>query len=87
MTLKVLQLRTVLEKYSSTTGIMEGEVGKIDEVRFVETVNAKVFAGEGKLNIDVYATIIFGSDAYGTTRIFWRSNEEHCKTIRFCWNC
>lgn len=58
-----------VEKYSSTTGIMEGEVGKIDEVRFVETVNAKVFAGEGKSDIDVYATIIFGSDAYGTTRI------------------
>lgn len=58
-----------VEKYSSTTGIMEGEVGKIDEVRFVETVNAKVFAGEGYLGIDVYATIIFGSDAYGTTRI------------------
>ena len=37
-----------VEKYSSTTGIMEGEVGKLDEVRFVETVNAKVFAGEGK---------------------------------------
>jgi len=58
-----------VEKYSSTTGIMEGEVGKLDEVRFVETVNAKVFAGEGKSDIDVYATIIFGSDAYGTTRI------------------
>lgn len=58
-----------VEKYSSTTGIMEGEVGKLDEVRFVETVNAKVFAGEGYLGIDVYATIIFGSDAYGTTRI------------------
>ena len=46
-----------VEKYSSTTGIME-EVGKLDEVRFVETVNAKVFAGEGKSDIDVYAIFL-----------------------------
>lgn len=58
-----------VEKYSSTTGLMEGEVGKIDEVRFVETPNAKVFAGQGASSIDIYSTLVFGSDAYGTTRI------------------
>jgi N4-gp56 family major capsid protein len=58
-----------VEKYSSTASIMEGEIGKVDEVRFVETTNAKVFEGEGASNIDVYSTIIFGSDSYGTTRI------------------
>jgi len=60
-----------VEKYASTAGIMEGEVGKYDEVRFVETTNAKVFEGEGAGTpaIDVYSTIVFGSDAYGTTRI------------------
>ena len=60
-----------VEKYASTAGIMDGEVGKYDEVRFVETTNAKVFAGEGAGTpaIDVYSTIVFGSDAYGTTRI------------------
>lgn len=60
---------TSVEKYASTSGVMEGEVGKVDEVRFVETTNAKVFAGEGASSIDVYSTIVFGSDAYGTTRI------------------
>lgn len=58
-----------VEKYASTNGIMEGEVGKLDEVRFVETTNAKVFTGAGASSIDVYATLVFGSDAYGTTRI------------------
>ena len=58
-----------VEKYASTAGIMEGEVGKLDEVRFVESTNAKVFTGLGAAGIDVYATLIFGSDAYGTTRI------------------
>lgn len=58
-----------VEKYASTNGTMEGEVGKLDEVRFVETTNAKVFTGAGASSIDVYATLVFGSDAYGTTRI------------------
>lgn len=67
--LKAITGWTSIEKYSSTNGIMEGEVGKYDEVRFVESPNCKVFAGEGASSIDVYATLVFGSDAYGTTRI------------------
>lgn len=58
-----------VEKYASTMKVMENEVGKINEVRFVETTNAKVFTGAGASSIDVYATIILGSDAYGITRI------------------
>jgi len=60
---------TGVEKYASTNGVMEGEIGKYDEVRFVETTNAKVKTGAGASSIDVYCTLIFGSDAYGTTRI------------------
>lgn len=60
---------TGVEKYASTASVMEGEIGKYDEVRFVETTNAKVKTGLGAGAIDVYCTLIFGSDAYGTTRI------------------
>jgi N4-gp56 family major capsid protein len=67
--LKAITGWTSVEKYASTNGIMEGEVGKYDEVRFVETTNAKVFSGAGASSIDVYSTLVFGSDAYGTTRI------------------
>jgi len=67
--LKAITNFVPVEKYSSTMSVIEGEIGKYDEVRFVETANAKVFTGEGASAIDVYATLIFGSDAYGTTRI------------------
>lgn len=67
--LKAMTGWTSIEKYASTASVMEGEVGKYDEVRFVESTNAKVFTAEGNGGIDVYATLIFGSDAYGTTRI------------------
>lgn len=67
--LKAVTGWTGVEKYASTNGIMEGEVGKVDEVRFVETTNAKVFSGAGAASIDVYATLIMGMYAYGTTRI------------------
>jgi len=48
---------------------MEGEVGALDEVRFVETTEAKVFTGLGAGGIDVYGTLILGADAYGISRI------------------
>lgn len=48
---------------------MEGEVGALDEVRFVETTEAKVETGLGAGGIDVHNTLILGADAYGITRI------------------
>ena len=58
-----------VEEYSSTKTAMEGEVGALDEVRFVETTNAKVFSGTGSGGIDVYGTLILAREAYGITRI------------------
>lgn len=57
-----------IEEYGQKKA-MEGEVGALDEVRFVETTEAKVFSSAGAGNIDVHATLILGSDAYGITRI------------------
>lgn len=56
-------------KYSSKTNVMDDEVGAIDNVRFVNTPNAKVFAAGGSSGIDVYGTIILARDFYGVTRI------------------
>lgn len=63
------------EKYASTGGLMEGEVGSFKMIRFVETTNAKVFAGGGGTpgagvattggKADVHATLVFGKEAYG----------------------
>lgn len=58
-----------VEKYAAQKSVMEGEVGAVDEVRFVETTNAKVLTGQGTGSIDVYATLIFGQEAYGVSRI------------------
>ena len=58
-----------VKTYSDPDGIYEGEIGKIEGVRFVETSEAKVFTGEGASGRDVYSTLILGDDAYGVTEI------------------
>ena len=58
-----------VKTYSDPEGIYQGEIGKIEGVRFVETSEAKVFTGEGSDGRDVYSTLILGDDAYGVTEI------------------
>lgn len=58
-----------VKTYSDPEGIYEGEIGRIEGVRFVETSEAKVFAGAGANGRDVYSTLIVGADAYGVTEI------------------
>ena len=58
-----------VKSYSDPEGIYEGEIGKIENVRFVETSEAKVFEGAGAEGRDVYATLILGDNSYGTTEI------------------
>ena len=50
-------------KYAQPENLFEGEIGKIASVRFVETSEAKVFAG------GVYSTLLIGENAYGVTEI------------------
>ena len=57
-------------KYTDSTNLFEGEIGKIAGVRFVETSEAKVYAGEGCPDgLAVFGTIVLGAGAYGTTEI------------------
>lgn len=56
-------------QYQDTANIYEGEIGKIEGVRFVETSEAKIFEKAGASSRDVYATLVLGDDAYGTTDI------------------
>ena len=60
---------TRVEKYSNPNQKMKGEIGKYQNVRFLETTQATVFTGEGNGGVDVYSTIIFGKRAFATTRI------------------
>jgi N4-gp56 family major capsid protein len=70
-----------VEQYPQTRAMMENEVGAIDEVRFVETTNGKVFTGLGSGSIDVYGTIILAKEAYGITRISGKSLENIVKPL------
>lgn len=54
---------------STVTPIDDNEVGSIDEFRFVESPNAKVFSGAGSGSVDVHADIILADQAYGISRI------------------
>lgn len=58
-----------VKTYSDPEGIYNGEIGKIENVRFVESSEAKIFEGEGADGADVYATFIIADNAYGTTEI------------------
>ncbi len=58
-----------VKTYSDPEGIYQGEIGKIENVRFVETSEAKIFEGGGMDGADVYATLIIADNAYGTTEI------------------
>ena len=53
-------------KYSATTELFEGEIGKIAGIRFVETTEAKIFQGN---SCNVYSTLVLGANAYGVTEL------------------
>ena len=56
-------------QYVDTENIYAEEIGKIAGVRFSETSEGKVFAGEGAEGRDVYATLIMGANAFGVIDI------------------
>lgn len=80
-TIRAMTGFTKVELYAQPGARMDGEIGKIGNTRFVETVNAKVFTAAGTSSIDVYATLIFGQYAYGTTRIAGRALENIVKPL------
>ncbi|MDE6876031.1 MAG: N4-gp56 family major capsid protein [Lachnospiraceae bacterium] len=52
-------------KYNDTAPIFKGEIGELHGVRFVETNQAKVWAGAGAGGVAVYATLFLGNKAFG----------------------
>jgi N4-gp56 family major capsid protein len=57
-----------VEQYGQRKAL-PGEIGALDEVRFIESTNSKVFTGEGDSGIDVYGTLIIGADYYAQSRV------------------
>lgn len=59
-----------VHKYSATTEIFEGEIGKIDGVRFVENSEAKVWKDDTcPEGLAVFSTLVIGAHAYATTKV------------------
>ena len=58
-----------VKTYSDPDDLYEGEIGKLYGVRFVETTEAKIWAGAGNGDRAVYSTLILGDNAYGVTEI------------------
>ena len=48
-------------QYAATNALFEGEIGKLHGVRYIETTMAPIFTALGAGAIDVYGTIIIGS--------------------------
>lgn len=83
-----------VEKYSAQQAIMEGEFGQVGGVRFIATTQAPEFLDGGatggtsvKQNdtsnkADVYATLIFGDEAYGEVPLSGQSNAVIIKAPR-----
>lgn len=59
-----------VSKYNGGTAIMDGEVGRIAGVRFIETTNLAVKSG------DVHCAMIIGKDAYGVVDVDGSSKPE-----------
>lgn len=55
-----------VSEYPSQAGVMEGEVGTLDDVRFVMTTNASTTAGS---LTTVHRTLILAKDYYGISQI------------------
>jgi len=58
-----------VKTYADPADWYEGEIGRIAGCRFVETTEAKIWAGAGANGQAVYATLVLGDNAYGITEI------------------
>ena len=59
-----------VNKYADSTKIFEGEIGKVGGVRFVESSEAKIWAGGDSgapSGVAVFSTLVVGAGAYGVT--------------------
>ena len=62
------------ETYASQTLVDVNEIGSYKYIRFVETTMGKIFTGEGATGSDVYATLVFGKNAYGVVSLRGQKN-------------
>lgn len=62
------------ENYASTKTLVDGEVGAVKDVRFIETTQAYINADGGNGSVDTYHTAIFGENAVGVVNVRGKGN-------------
>jgi len=67
-----------VHKYANPGAALPDEIGALTDldgraIRFIYSENDKVFAGAGAGGIDVYATLVFGREFYGETKLSGRN--------------
>lgn len=71
-----------VQKYPNQSDVMPGEVGAVDDVRFVMSTNAKVITNGGASGTtDVHLAMILGQDYYGITRVAGHALENIVKPL------
>ncbi len=70
-----------ISKYPSSMAILPDEVGAIDEIRFIESTNCKIFSGQGSGGCNVYGTVVIAQNAYGISRISGQALENIVKPL------
>lgn len=63
-----------VSKYNGGQRIIDGEVGSLHGVKFIETSN--VYAAENGSGVPVHHTVIFGANAFGVTEIEGKSKPK-----------
>ena len=58
-----------VHKYATPENIYQNEIGKIANVRFVQSTEAKIIGSAGAEGLSVYCTMVIGANAYGTTDV------------------
>ena len=70
------------KEYRDTQDLYKGEIGEYGGVRFVDSSEAKIYAGEGcPAGLSVFGTLIIGDNAYGTVDIEGQEAGENLEVI------
>jgi len=65
-----------VQRYATPQNMLTGEIGKYGGIRFIETASAAVWVAGGVAGIDVFATTVFGPEAFvfgdwGTVKVYY----------------
>ena len=63
-------LPTLVHKYADPDTMFRGEIGKLGNIRFIETSEAKIWKDETcPTGLAVFGTLVLGAHAYGVTEL------------------